>query len=68
MARRQIGIQLSTKAHNALIRLKKANNGSKSQIVEALILAFERVNMPHDEFYVQLEDVCERYPNRRSKR
>lgn len=57
MSRKQVGFTLSLKARNALIRLKKTHNASKSEIVEALILGYCHVGMPYEELQTQLEEM-----------
>jgi hypothetical protein len=60
MARKQVGFTLSTKARNVLIRLKKHHKASKSEIVEAMILAYERVGFPYEQLDTELAELKER--------
>jgi hypothetical protein len=59
MARKQVGFTLSTKARNVVIRLKKKHKASKSEIVEALLLGYERFGMPHEALQLYLDEIEE---------
>lgn len=57
--KKQVGFVLSTKAQNIVIRLVKKHKANKSEIVEALIRAYDRFGMPYAGLSLQLEDLRE---------